>query len=85
MGRTGLRTERREGSRRSFAAMPRLEAKKLLFRMTAAENGKRRAERREELVLMFIDVRKAHLNAVCHEDAYVVLPPEFKAGGKIGN
>ena len=67
-----------------FAAMPPLEAKKLMFRMAAAENGRRVREGGEEIVLMFLDVRKAHLNAVCKVDAYVTLPSEFDAKGKCG-
>ena len=31
---------------------------------------------------MFIDVRKAHLNAVCDEEVYVELPEEFKEYGE---
>ena len=68
-----------------FAAMPPLEAKKLLFRMMATERN------RDDDVgggasfkLMFIDVRKAHLNAVCTEDAYVELPVEMGMGGYCG-
>ncbi len=30
-----------------------------------------------EVKLMFIDVRKAHLNAVCEEEEWVELPEEF--------
>ena len=60
-----------------FAAMPPLEAKKLLFRMAAGVRGWRRKRRAAEIKLMFIDVRKAHLNAVCDEEAWVELPEEF--------
>lgn len=31
----------------------------------------------EEVKLMFIDVRKAHLNAKCDEEEWVELPEEF--------
>ena len=54
-----------------FAAMPPLEAKKLLFRMTAKVRGERRRKGLEEEKLMFIDVRKAHLNARCDEEEWV--------------
>ena len=65
-----------------FAAMPPLEAKKVLFRMTAGERGWRRRRGEPEVKLMFIDVKKAHLNAVCEEDVWVELPPEFWEYGK---
>ena len=62
--------------------MPPLEAKKaLLFRLAATRlkdgglTGKGRA-----MKLMFIDVRKAHLNAKCEKaHMYVNLPPEAGA------
>ena len=47
-----------------FAAMPPLESKKL---MAAGVRGQRRRKGLAEVKLMFIDVRKAHLNAVCEE------------------
>ena len=57
-----------------FAAMPPLEAKKTMFRMTAGVRGWRRRRGAEEVKLMFIDVRKAHLNAKCDEEEWVELP-----------
>ena len=60
-----------------FAAMPPLEAKKLVFRMTARVRGVRRRKGLEEIKLMFIDVRKARLNARCDEEEWVELPEEF--------
>ena len=69
---------RREGAREDlFAAMPPLEAKKGLFRMVAGMRGRRRRRGEEEVKLMFIDDRKAHLNARCEEEAWVELPEEF--------
>ena len=55
--------------------MPPLEAKRLLFRMAAAG---------EDWGGMLIDVRKAHLNAVCTEVVYVELPSEAVGRGKVG-
>lgn len=60
-----------------FAAMPPLELKKLMFKMVAGVRGQRRRRRLLEIKLMFIDVRKAHLNAVCGEEEWVELPAEF--------
>ena len=57
-----------------FASMPPLEAKKMMFRMTAGVRGWRRRNNKEEIKLMFIDVKKAHLNAKCDEEAWVELP-----------
>ena len=62
-----------------FASMPPLEAKKLLFQKSREirKDGKK-------MKLLFIDVRKAHLNGICDEDVFVELPPEAKAPGKCG-
>ena len=54
-----------------FASMPPLAAKKLLFSMAASQEGKAR-----KMTLMFIDIKKAHLNGKCEEPAYVELPSE---------
>ena len=48
-----------------FAAVPRLESKKLM--LTAAREQRRRREL-EEMKLMFIDVNRAHLHARCEEE-----------------
>ena len=64
-----------------FAAMPPLEAKKSLFRMVAAVRGVRRRKGKEEIKLMYVDVKKAHLNAKCDEEEWVELPMEFENGG----
>ena len=67
-----------------FAAMPPLEAKKLIFRMAAAQEGawRRGGSAREKL--LFIDVKKAHLNGVVEECdfAYIKLPTEDGMMGK---
>ena len=65
-----------------FAAMPPLESKKLMFRVVAAMRGQRRRRVLEEVELMFIDVRKAHLNARCEEEEWVELAEEFWEYGR---
>ena len=64
-----FKPKREENPEEMFAAMPPLGAKKLLFRMAAGVRGWRRKRRAAEIKLMFIDVRKARLNAVCDEEA----------------
>ena len=65
-----------------FATMPPLESKKLLFRMAAGVRGQRRRKGLAEVKLMFIDVRKPHLNAVCEEKLCVELPEELWEHGR---
>ena len=60
-----------------FAAMPPLEAKKALFAFVAWVRVKRRTQGHEEVKLMFVDVKKAHLNAKCEEEEWVEVPNEF--------
>jgi hypothetical protein len=69
-----------------FAAMPPLEAKKLLFRMAAAQRKTWRKGVPKKMKLMFIDLKKAHLNAFVADDekVYVELPEEAGAPGKCG-
>jgi len=64
-----------------FAATPPLEAKKLLFKWVRRllADGRKNVEK-----VMLIDVRKAHLNAVCEDEVYVELPLEAEAPGKCG-
>ncbi len=63
-----------------FAAMPPLEAKRILFRMTF-----RRAKEhpRASYKLLFVDVKKAQSNGRAKDDewAFVLLPAE--AGGGV--
>ena len=60
-----------------FAAMPPLEAKRILFRVSRRKGSTRK--------LLFLDVRKAHLDGVCDVDAYVELPEEAGApAGLVG-
>ena len=65
-----------------FAAMPPLEAKKVLFRMAAGRRRWRRRRGLPEVKVMFIDIRKAHLNAECTEEEWVELPEEFWRWGR---
>ena len=62
--------------------MPPLEAKKMLFRMTAGVRGWRKRKGMKEVKLMFIDVRKAHLNGICEEEEWVELPEEMWKWGR---
>ena len=74
---------KREGVRDDlFASMPPLEAKKMLFRVTAGVRGWRKRSGQKEIKLMFIDVRKAHLNARCDEEEWVELPEEMWEWGR---
>ena len=58
-----------------FAETPPLEAKRLLF--SRAVSRRRDGKLRK---LLFIDVRKAHLNPECKEDVYIELPEECGVG-----
>ena len=64
--------------------MPPLEAKKLPFRMAAAERWKRQKGYCEEERFMFIDVRNAHLIPMCEEEVYVEPPEDFGRPGYCG-
>ena len=57
-----------------FAAMPPLEAKKVLFKMAASRMTGRSTLRGRRMKMVFIDVRKAHLNGVCEDEVYVDPP-----------
>ena len=57
-----------------FAGSPPLEAKRLL--VSRAATRRRDGLRRK---LLFIDVRKAHLNPKCEGDVYIELPEEVGA------
>ena len=63
-----------------YAAMPPIEAKRMIFRMAVEMNGREPAKKYK---LMFLDVKKAHLNGKLQDDefAYVYLPGE--AGGGV--
>ncbi|MDA8582754.1 reverse transcriptase domain-containing protein [bacterium] len=65
-----------------FAAMPPLEAKRMLFRLYAT-HGNRQGGKKQKM--LFIDVKKAHLNPACEYDyVFVELPAEANAPGKCG-
>ena len=59
-----------------FASMPPLEAKKSLFSRAASQVGQARKKK-----LLFIDIKKAHMNAVCKEWVFVELLEEIREGG----
>ena len=66
-----------EGDREDlFAAMPPLEAKKLLFRQAVREPDVWRGGGFKSRKLLLIDVKKAHLNGIVPEEgfSYVRLP-----------
>ena len=67
-----------------FAAMPPLEAKRLLFRMAMLDGAVAGSAARGPVKLAFVDIKKAHLNGKLSEEefAYVQLPLE--AGGGVG-
>ena len=65
-----------------FVAMPLLEAKKALFAFVAGMREKRPVHGHDEVKLMFVDVKKAHLNAKCDEEEWVELPDEFNKFGR---
>ena len=61
-----------------FVAMPPLEAKKAPFANVAGAREKRREQGQDEVMLLCIDVKKAHRNAICDEEEWVELLDEFK-------
>ena len=67
-----------------FAATPPLEALRMLIRMSRLSHLRKSSRRKWKL--MFIDVKKAHLNAKLEDDehVYVDLPDEAGAAGKCG-
>ena len=67
-----------------FAAMPPPEAKKTLFSKAVANDEPCRRGGDERLKLMFVDVRKAHLNGHLedHENAFVAFPAERGERGR---
>ena len=74
---------KREGLRDDFfATMPPLEAQTALFAFVAGPREKRRQRGLAEMKLVFVDVKKAHLNARCDEEERVKLPDEFEEHGR---
>ena len=70
-----------------FAAMPPLEAKKTLFALAAPRLKGRLTNRGRKMKIMFIDLRKAHLNAKVDQaqDICVELQGRHKRMGNVGN
>ena len=66
-----------------FASMPPLEAKRLLFRM-AASGQSIGDPKRGSVKLMFLDVKKAHLNGKLRDDEYEYVELPVEAGGGVG-
>eukprot|EP00973_Karenia_brevis_P040952 5666663-Karenia_brevis.AAC.1 len=54
-----------------LAETPPLEAKRMLLSRAVTKRKDGRSRK-----LMFIDVKKAHLNPVCEDDVYLELPEE---------
>ena len=65
-----------------FAAMPPLESKRMLFRMLMVDGSVKGREDQGHVKLMFVDVKKAHLNGKLKDDeyAYIQLPEEAGSG-----
>ena len=61
-------TPRREGPDDLFAAMPPLGAQRALFAYVAGVRAKRRDQGQDEVELMCIDEKRAHLFAKCDEE-----------------
>ena len=59
--------------------MPPLEAKKILFSRAASQKGSTRKKK-----LLFIDMKKAHMNAICNQWAFIELPEEIREEGMCG-
>ena len=67
-----------------FAATPPLEMKRLLFRMARVKGNVGGNDKDGQVKLMYVDVKKAHLNGEVDDDdfAYITLPKEV--GGGVG-
>jgi len=66
-----------------FAATPPLDAVRLVLRMAMVDGIFENIERRGKVKLMFIDVKKAHLNGVVDDDQYVYVQLPEEAGGGV--
>ena len=62
-----------------FVAMPPLEAKRMLFSRAVTRQTSKPPRRAGPKKLMFIDVRKAHLNPKYDHDVYIDFPAEAGA------
>ena len=69
-----------------FAAMPPLEAKKILFKEASRMQCRQKGANIERWELLFVDVKKAHLKGILGDDEcqYVELPDEANADGQVG-
>ena len=67
-----------------FAAMPPLEAKRMLIRMARVKGAVRGQPSRGKVKLMFVDVKKAHLNGRLKEGEYAFVELPSEAGGGVG-
>ncbi len=79
-----FRTTGEKDSEDLFAATPPLGSKKVLFKLAVSRMKGKNTRSVQKMKLMFVDVRKAHLNGVCEEYVYVELPPEAGALGTCG-
>ena len=67
-----------------FASMPPLEAKRLLFRMAVCRGSIKGTSKKGSVKLMFLDVKKAHLNGKLRDDEYEYVELPAEAGGGVG-
>ena len=67
-----------EGREDLFAATPPAEAERLALSRAVTRCGRKGKWKKRKL--MFIDAKKAHLNAPCEGDVYVALPEEAEGG-----
>ena len=64
-----------------FVGTPPLEAIRMHF--SKAETRRKKGCQRKCSKMMFIGVKKAHLNPRCKEDVYIELPEEAGQGGGV--
>ena len=67
-----------------FAATPPLELKRLLFRMARVKGGVGGDDKDGAVKLMFVDVKKAHLNGVVGDDEFAYISLTEEVGGGVG-
>ena len=67
----------------TFAAMPPMEAKRVLFRMAMLDGAVGGDAAKGGVKLMFIDIKKAHLNGKLVEDEYAYVQLPLEAGGGV--
>ena len=66
-----------------FAAMPPLEMKRMLFRMAMVDEEGRGRSSKDPVKLMFVDIKKAHLNGKVPDDQYEYVSLPEEAGGGV--